>query len=364
VTLSEAIRTLSTELIAGKGPDVFVLDGLPVESYIQKDVLLDMASALEEVKGDLLPNAANAFKTGDSLYAIPTRVSVPILVGVGVEEIGSLDEFVTWLENQPEKRIGLSNDVIMEQFYPICAVNWFGADGTLDTAAVTADLTDLERFARLSDIVNIGGFSGHSATPIENYTITDILSQAMFWSGEGFAAICGRLSRLEDASPIFSAMDVRGAGSIIPFPAGENGCIIPSGVLGVNAAGGQTEAALDFVRFALEAETQKSSLNTGMSINRSALEAIATSRKAGDFIDSGAVAYDAEQVFALSNYWPTEEQMQGVIEMIASANAVSPHDAIIKQIVLEETAGLFTGDRTVEEVVQALTQKVERNLQE
>ena len=36
VTESDAMRTLSTELLAGEGPDVLILDGMPVESYIEK----------------------------------------------------------------------------------------------------------------------------------------------------------------------------------------------------------------------------------------------------------------------------------------------------------------------------------------
>ena len=36
VTVSDALRTLNTDIMAGKGPDILILDGMPVENYIQK----------------------------------------------------------------------------------------------------------------------------------------------------------------------------------------------------------------------------------------------------------------------------------------------------------------------------------------
>jgi len=353
VTANDAIRALSTELLADKGPDVFVLDGLPVDSYIQKGVLLDLKPSLESIMDDLLPNVANVYRSGDSLYAIPTRVSMPVLGGIGIEGIGSLHDFVAYVETQQEQRIGLPKEILMEQFYPVCAANWFKADGTLDVAALSSDLTDLERLAQISDSQQY------------NHAVTDIYQQSMFWSGEGLAAIFGRLDRLENTAEIFSAFDVRGGGSIKPFPASSGGCIIPSSVLGVNASGKQAEASLDFVRFALEAEIQKSSLRTGMPVNKTALEIIAGSEEPGAAMGGGSVSFnDTPEEYELVSYWPTDEQIHGIIEMLASVDTAAHHNEIIRQMVLDETAELFSGNRTVADVVEALSQKIERYLQE
>ena len=40
-TKSDQIRALNARILAGDGPDVLLLDGLPVESYIQKGILED-----------------------------------------------------------------------------------------------------------------------------------------------------------------------------------------------------------------------------------------------------------------------------------------------------------------------------------
>ena len=50
--------------------------------------------------------------------------------------------------------------------------------------------------------------------------------------------------------------------------------------------------------------------------------------------------------------------------MIASVDTPAHHNEIIRQMVLDETSELFSGNRTVPEVVEALSQKIERYLQE
>jgi len=87
---------------------------LPVDSYIQKGVLLDLMLSLENIKDDLLPNVVSIYNSGDGLYAVPARVSTPVLGGIGTERIGSLHDFAAWLETQQEQRIGLPKDILLQ----------------------------------------------------------------------------------------------------------------------------------------------------------------------------------------------------------------------------------------------------------
>lgn len=45
----DTIRALNTELLGGKGADVLILDGLPVESYQEKGILLDIQKKDQEL---------------------------------------------------------------------------------------------------------------------------------------------------------------------------------------------------------------------------------------------------------------------------------------------------------------------------
>lgn len=43
ITENDAIKTLNTEIKANKGPDIFILDNLPMDSYISQGYLEDIS---------------------------------------------------------------------------------------------------------------------------------------------------------------------------------------------------------------------------------------------------------------------------------------------------------------------------------
>ena len=43
VPTADTIRALNAELLNGSGADVLMLDGLPVESYMEKGILADLS---------------------------------------------------------------------------------------------------------------------------------------------------------------------------------------------------------------------------------------------------------------------------------------------------------------------------------
>ena len=44
------LKTLNADIMAGKGPDILVLDGLPIASYMEKGLLADLSDVLDELK--------------------------------------------------------------------------------------------------------------------------------------------------------------------------------------------------------------------------------------------------------------------------------------------------------------------------
>ncbi|MCA5959633.1 hypothetical protein LC724_02430 [Blautia sp. RD014234] len=52
VTRSDALKTLNTNIMAGEGPDVPILDGLPISSYIEKGLLMDIGDLVEKAASE------------------------------------------------------------------------------------------------------------------------------------------------------------------------------------------------------------------------------------------------------------------------------------------------------------------------
>ncbi len=81
LTKEDAIRALNTELLAGKGPDLILLDGLDINRYIEKGILKDLTSWVksdEEAK-QCLENIMGAYKVSEKIYALPMRFTIPTL---------------------------------------------------------------------------------------------------------------------------------------------------------------------------------------------------------------------------------------------------------------------------------------------
>lgn len=82
---NDALTQLNTELLAGEGPDLLLLDGVDYETYIQKGMLADLSDVLP--LSDLQKNLCDPFIEDGKVYAMPARFSIPILIG----DEGSLD---------------------------------------------------------------------------------------------------------------------------------------------------------------------------------------------------------------------------------------------------------------------------------
>ncbi len=74
----DALMQLNTELLAGKGPDVLILDGLDYASYIEKGLLADLNGVIPA--DGLVENIRRDF-VGDSTYVLPVRWSMPVILG-------------------------------------------------------------------------------------------------------------------------------------------------------------------------------------------------------------------------------------------------------------------------------------------
>ncbi|SDC55571.1 multiple sugar transport system substrate-binding protein [Paenibacillus sp. UNCCL117] len=81
-------KTTSTEILSGKGPDIFEISGLPIKDYVNKNLLLNMGELMEQDKtlnkSDLQMNILDALKSDDGiLYAMPFGFNLRAFVGDG-----------------------------------------------------------------------------------------------------------------------------------------------------------------------------------------------------------------------------------------------------------------------------------------
>ena len=84
--------------MAGNGPDVLILDGIPVDSYVEKGILADLKGLVEEIEGadGLFTNIKEAYLRDGKMYEMPSRFGFSVVEGEegGVAAGDSLEAFL------------------------------------------------------------------------------------------------------------------------------------------------------------------------------------------------------------------------------------------------------------------------------
>ena len=103
ITAEDAVKRLNTQILSGEGPDVIILDGLPMDSYVEKGTLADLSGMMAELEeeGALFSNLTEGFRQEDgNIYAAPLCIRVPVLAGESdvLERIEDLESFAGEME--------------------------------------------------------------------------------------------------------------------------------------------------------------------------------------------------------------------------------------------------------------------------
>ena len=372
IAVSDALRTLSNALLAGDGPDLLVLDGIPVTSYIEKGVLADLSALADPLiaDGSLLRNVAETYRQDSGLYAVPARFSTLMLQGDdgAMASVKNFVDMVDWVEKQENRQLECTvPQFLLRQYYPQLAPGWFGQDGTLDTAAFSRDLEALGRLSK------IPGAWNERMQYDESYT-DDLVFSAIWWKAKMLSLNVGTLNAVKDLAPPDAAIKERGEGGIGLFPSENGPVFMPRTVLGVNAAGKQPELAQDFLRFVLSEEVLSFNFDDGIPVNAAALKKNAENPYSE--MDDGMYystvtsttneeGIETEQVMVeMRVLWPEENFMDGMLAQFAAIETASPVNLVIRQILIDETAPYFTGEMTLDEAVSAFEQKVSLYLAE
>ena len=112
LTTEDAIKALNTELTAGNGPDILILDYLPIQSYIDNGLLKDLSSIVNDTE-DLMTNVLCTYEKDEAFYAIPVTFSVVGMQGTKdmLENSGTLSDLTEALQQEHKrnpKRMTLS----------------------------------------------------------------------------------------------------------------------------------------------------------------------------------------------------------------------------------------------------------------
>lgn len=382
VTKEDALKALSTEIAAGKGPDVLVMDGIPYDSYIEKGVLTDLEESLSAVKAQLFENITDSYRRDGKLYAVPMTFAVPVLSGKDevINGLDTLEELADKVEElraqQPEGSLisfGDAKSALM--LLAISSGMGWLQEKSLNEDAITEFLIQAKRIYD----AQMSGLSEEETEYFQNSQVSSwdtvkgvqLVYALEAASREGTAMYLGQplsLGLLKSSiySYSFYSSLLRAQGKDFRFMPGQSGRMaIASSLLAVNQSSKNQKLAQEFVLSAVSEAFQGSAYLDGICINKAAYEKQKEYPYSADPDQAiGMISVDNDEFDAVEIFWPNEEQQKALDEIISSVEAAGGFEDHIYEAVIELGALALTGEKSIEESVDAIAQRVKLYLAE
>lgn len=382
VTSTDAIQKLNTSVLAGEGPDLIVLDGLPMESYIEKGVLYDLSEVMKEVEQSdtYFTNITHAYQTENGLYGVPLKYQIPIIIGnekeiINADSLEKLNQMVRDMrsgDNETTTVMGGYTPIeVLEYLEMGCSAAWLTKEGKMDEVRLNEYLTyakaiyESELEDLTEDIISTQIGYRKEISEMLNGQMSKLLSIAPQLSRMMFGdqqIIIGYINGIHDYQMLLATLSQDTSISYQRFDMQSGYNFIPNGIVGVNSASKDMETTLDFYKSLYSERLQEADVEEGFPVNKKVFDNLA---KSSNIIESylgisGKNGNDISYHLTI----PTDEEMKHLLEIAEGLTTPSLMDSTIQDTV--ETFGekVLSGEVTLDEGVKAIIQKVDLYLQE
>lgn len=385
ITREDALKSLNTKIVSGDGPDILILDDMPIDSYIEKGLLMDLSGILNGLSGEdeVFGNIVQAMKKDDKVYAMPCEIQIPVIAG---EEkyISQADDYTgiaDMMENlradKPDKDlIGIYSEAgILRYFAMVCVPAWT-KDGRLDKEAIEEFLTQSKR-------IYDAQMEGASAEVVKQYSDTNVYwanefgelreesryfregMNTMYYTAGLRMLVIGAISRIQwggyDALHSINKMVGFEDSKWSVMNGQSSNVFCAKTLLGVSAASKNTAAAEDFIRLCLGKENQ-STLYYGLAVNKAAfMESFAVDESWLD--ENGAYGFEtASDADGLKHefvtYQSDENQIAELRKCIETLNTPYIEDSVLEDAVYQAGAEYLVGNISLGEAISMVESKI------
>ncbi len=375
-TREDALKKLNTEIAAGKGPDLFILDDMPIGSYKEKGVLMDLSPYLEDKKEDqYFTNIIHAFWTPEGTYAVPGQFRMALLVGGQdeIENMADLESIARTMEDyRKEGGEGLlfgarSEEEMLSLLLPVCAPAWKDEEGKPDQAA-------LEEFYKLAkrmwDVEKEGvgeeqkesyerwledmAASGITEEGIREYQFSAGSRMIEYLSGRQ-KFVAGTIGSSFDFDVMISCFKIKGkTDSVFASYNGQaKNVFLPDGLVGISASCSYPEIALELLEDILDDGGWN-----GMPVNKEKCRErflLNATEDGGSYGSMGTESADGKSYLALDIYPASDEEITKLLEIAAEGSTPYIKDTVLENAVylagVKALAGEMDASAAAEEVI-------------
>ena len=370
---SAGLTKLTTEILSGKMPDILALDNLPYSQLAAKGLLEDLYPYLDQdselSRDDFFPTVLQAMETRGGLYRICPSFSVQSLIGaasvVGDKPGWNYEQFREALASMPEGCAPL------DQYTTRDAVLNF---------LISLDMNDFVDW-------NTGMCSFDSQEFVDILQFANSFQADFDWDNYEWSSEDDRTTRIAQGRQmlmqagvgsiddvLYNDMYFGGNATYIGWPTNNgigNMLYFADGAFGMSSSCSNKEAAWEFLRTILSEDYQKGlyTLPVMKKVFDAKLQEAMTPQyekdENGNFkldengerieIPRGGVGFGDGSTYDI--YALTQEQADKLIELIDTTTKVMDTNDAIFNIVQEQAAAYFAGQKSAEEVARLVQSK-------
>ncbi len=363
-------QQLDRDVVSGNCPDIISLSTGHQDKYIAKGALADLSALLEKddsiSQDDLVAGALKAYTSDGKLYGMPYCFNIQTLIAsvklVGdrtswtmadmAQVIEGLDDSVSVMQYTSQtdflQQMVYQN---MNQFVDYGkATCSFDSDAFKQLLTASAKLpTEDTLYGDNGDVVAIS--SDDASQMLQS---GDLLLTTSYISGDSYS--------LKEFYNIYNNKDYGMVNIGYPTDEGSGVQISVNYGLAISAKSKYTDVAWDFIKTLLTDDVQTDQWN--FPVTKSALDkALAETMEQDYYTDENGekvyydqITYIGDTEYTLSPL--TQEQVDDFKTMVDSASVAGNYDTDIMNIINEESAAFFSGDKSADDVAALIQNRV------
>ena len=360
ITENDAITTLNTELLAGKGPDILFLDYLNIDRYIEKGLLEDINEIVVNNQESLFRNIINAYAKGDAIYAVPTSFNMPIIIGENVSNIKDLNSLISRCEENIENQEIILNissaEELVDTFYESIANNILREDKALNVESIEEFLN---RFKKIYDLT-VSNLSDDQEEIIKDNRqyINSFLSLYLVNKNANM-----NISNIKNYKDILFISGIKEQYKCdYTLWNGDNGSYFKAiDVVGINSNSKNKNIAKEFVNSLLNGSFYSSEFSN-LSVNKDVFRNTLNSIK--DY-EAGVAAMDENgEGDVLEAIKLQDQDIENIINDVSSLNKAVTVNNIILDKIKDEIIEYIEGEINIEETLKKINNNLEIYLSE
>ena len=364
LTVSDVISSLNTRIMAGTGPDILILDGLPYESYIRNGVLLELSQLVDSltIENDYFENILEFGRENGSVYYVPAAFNLLAATGPentldGVMDLSTLADLFESLRtaNPDSDTIAGSQtaEALLRALIHYTYPSLYNYDGTVNTENLTAFLEDVKRIfdvnmtpAAFAEMMAIFDEWGHVGMvfmgALEPQLALDFQS---ILNNEKHISI-GAISN-------FFAFDMlMSVNELASWDYKVRNEFLPTHLVGINAGSNRLEESKMFFKFLFGESMQTGAFFDGLPVMMDGVKK--QFDVAGEARGGISIATSDGEFVSLDIYGASVQQLNRLIQEIEQVSIPSVPNLMIIDVIIREGVSFLNDEQSLEDAVEGI----------